>query len=381
MRAAASTASSAGIPLTDPRAEESEERYKRFAEAIDAIRARVEAEIGRDDVDYVHRVFRFSRAMEVLGRLLIHVSLDPVTFSAGVGALFVHQILELTEGHPVLHGTYDKLPGAERFRSATFKWNVPIDEEAWRTGHNIRHHQYTNIAEKDGDIHFGPVRLTELTPHHLYHEGQLPFFLAILAPGFCAMMNLHFCGWYDFVLGNGRGGFDVIPGRSWESFKEVHVKVLRKFIPYYLKSYGLFPLLAGPMFWKVAFGNWLADLLRDLYSASAIYCAHVGDVELFEAGTRAHGRGEWYAMQVEATQNFQTSPALSFLWGALDLQIEHHLFPRFTTQRLRQIAPEVRAVCEAHGVRYRNDPWSTTLWNAIKHVRKLARSDERRATA
>ena len=54
-----------------------------------------------------------------------------------------------------VHGTYDRLPGAEKFGSKTFRWDAPIDEEAWRYAHNVCHHGGTNIAGKDPDIHLG----------------------------------------------------------------------------------------------------------------------------------------------------------------------------------------------------------------------------------
>src|SRR5262249_29789478 len=132
------------------------ERLSRFGAAIDAIRDEIEAKVGEEDVAYVRRLDRFSRAMEIAGRVLIHFSPEPVTFLLAVGALWIHKQLQATEiGHTALHGAYDKLPGAERFHSKSFSWDTPIDEESWRYGHNIRHHQYTNVAGRDPDIHFG----------------------------------------------------------------------------------------------------------------------------------------------------------------------------------------------------------------------------------
>ena len=140
--------------------------------------------------------------------------------------------------------------------------------------------------------------------------------------------------------------------------------------------------LAGPMFWKVLLGNFLAETLRDLYSAATIYCGHVGeDVAAYDEGTRAHGRGEWYAMQVEASNDFEVSRPLSILCGGLDRQIEHHLFPRLPPERLREIAPEVRAACEAHGVAYKTDTWGRTLAKALRHVRALSFRDALHAMA
>jgi linoleoyl-CoA desaturase len=360
------------------------ERLRRFGEAIDAIRERVEAKVGPEDVAYIRRINRFSRAMEIVGRVLIHVSVEPIAFSAGVIALWVHKQLQATEvGHTALHGAYDKLEGADRFRSATFSWDVPIDEESWRHGHNVKHHQYTNVAGRDPDIHFGPARLTEHTPWRPFHRWQELFMVGVLAPNFGFLMNWHFTGLNDVYLGNGRPEeFDVLRDRSRASIKEAHRKALRKYVPYYLKNYVFFPLLAGPMFWKVLLGNWLAETLRDVYSAATIYCGHVGeDVAAYDAGTRAHGRGEWYAMQVEATNDFEVSLPVSILCGGLDLQIEHHLFPRLPPNRLREIAPEVRAACEAHGIRYRTDTWGRTLKKALDHVRALGARDAIRAMA
>src|SRR5271154_5491366 len=90
------------------------ERHRLFGEELDALRRRVFADVGPEDVAYVRRLNRFSRAMEGVGRGLIHFSFEPVGFVAGVAALFVHKQLQAAEvGHTALHGAYDGLPGAE----------------------------------------------------------------------------------------------------------------------------------------------------------------------------------------------------------------------------------------------------------------------------
>ncbi len=349
--------------------------YQEFGQAIDAIRRRVEAQLGDEDVRHVERVERFSRAMEVAGRTLIHFSFEPTGFCAGVFALWLHKQLQATEiGHMALHGAWDGLPGAERWSADRYSWDFPVDEQAWKKGHNLRHHQYTNVAGKDPDIHFGSVRLTEHTPWRPRHRWQLPLALLVTFPNFGLFMNGHFTGLIDVYFGNGRGGFDVIADRSPASIAEAHRQAFRKYVPYYLKNYLFFPLLAGPFFPKVLFGNWLAETARDVYSAATIYCGHVGeDTTAYPEGTRAHGRGQWYAMQVESTNNFQVSHPISILCGALDKQIEHHLFPKLPPNRLRQIAPEVRAACQAHGVTYKSARWGSTLKKALGRIAALGR--------
>lgn len=364
------------ITTDPPRVLPRAERLRRFGEELDRIKARVEAEMGDDDVRYVKRLDAFSRTCEVVGRVLIHVSFEPVTFGAGVIALWLHKQLQATEvGHTALHGAYDKLPGAKRYHSTGFRWHTPIDEESWRYGHNGRHHGATNVAGRDADIHFGQVRLTEQTPWAPRNRGQMPFALLVLFPNFGFLMNTHFTGLNDVFFDNGRPEqLDFLPDRSPASKRLAWKRALRKFVPYYAKEYVLFPLLAGPFFWKVMLGNWLAETMRDVYSAATIFCGHVGaHVKSYPAGTKAGSRGEWYAMQAEATNNYEVSWPVSVLCGGLDKQIEHHLFPKMPPQRLRQIAPEVQALCAKYDVAYHSDSWGRTLRKALSWIDELSR--------
>jgi linoleoyl-CoA desaturase len=189
-------------------------------------------------------------------------------------------------------------------------------------------------------------------------------------------MNWHFTGLNDLYSGNGRGGMDFLDDRSWDTAVQAHKRAFRKYVPYYAMNYVFYPALAGPLWWKVLGGNWAAETLRDVYTAATIYCGHVGeDVARYPEGTRAKGKGHWYAMQVEAAHNFEVPKPVSVLCGALDRQIEHHLFPKLPPERLREVAPEVRRVCEAHGVSYRTGSWPRVLGRVLKRIGKLSHRD------
>lgn len=364
-------------PPAGAEAHDDVERLRRFGEALDALHARVKAEVGPADVTRVKRLRAISIASEVVGRFLIHFSFEPVGFLIGVVTLWLHKQLEATEiGHTALHGAYDGMEGAEAFQSKTHLWRVPIDEESWRYGHNVRHHGATNVAGKDADIHFGPVRLTTETPYdEKRHRFQTLFAALVLFPNFGLLMNAHFTGLSDALEGNGRGGFDFLKDGSKESVRGAWKKALRKYVPYYAYEYVLFPLLAGPFFWKVLLGNWMAETMRDIYSAATIFCGHVGEhTASYVEGTRTRNKGEWYAMQVEASNDYEVSYLLSVLCGGLDRQIEHHLFPKLAPERLRQIAPEVRALCAQYGVRYQTASWPETLRGAFRWIHALSKA-------
>lgn len=348
---------------------------RRFGAEIDAVRKRIEAQIGEPDLRYIRRMARFSRTMEVTGRALIHFSPEPVSFGLGVLALFVHKQIHAAEiGHTVLHGAFDKIDGAGRFHSKGYWWETPIDEQSWHEGHNIRHHQYTNVVGKDPDCRYGAIRLNPRVPYEPRHRHQA-WQPLIVWPSFNLSMALHFSGALDLYL-HRDGEPELIADRSPKTRRRVHRRLLRKLLPYWGKEYVLFPALAGPMFWKVALGNWMAEMLRSVYSAATIFCGHVGEGTAdYAADTRARSRAEWYAMQVEAANDFEVPWAISVLCGGLDRQIEHHLFPRWPTNRIREVAPEIREICERHGVRYRSASWGATLRGVFRRLRSLQRPD------
>lgn len=359
-----------------------------FARALTDLKHRVQARIGAEDVRDMRRLRRIALAFEAAGRVMIHFCFEPILFTLGVLTLWIGKQLSVIEiGHTILHGAYDRIPDADELRSDHYYWPAPIHEQRWKYAHNVRHHGATNVTGIDADIHFGTVRLTPHTPYQKHHAVQLLSTLLVLFPAFGFWMNAHVTGLVDLYLGNDRNnGLDFLPDRSPQTRRAVWKNALTKYLLYYGKEFALFPLLAWAQWSKVLLANFIAETLTALYSAATIYCGHTGQhIESWPEGTRPHGRGDWYAMQVAATQNFEVPRPLSILCGGLDYQIEHHLFPTFPPKRLRQIAPEVRAICEAHGIAYKTDTWPRQLANVFRHLfhlsRKSAGLDMARASA
>lgn len=356
-------------------AKEQDSRLEAFGRELEAIYREVEAKLGPEDALYIRRVRKVSQLSEIAGRTLIHFSLDPFTFSGGVLALWVHKQLETSEiGHMALHGAYEKFCEEEELHAKSFRWKFPVDEASWRLGHNARHHAFTNVAGKDPDIHFGFIRLTPETPHRWNNYIQLPTTLFFILPNFASAINTHVSGLLDVYLGNGLDeDFDFIDDRSWPSILEAHKKAFRKWVPYYAENYIFYPALAGPFFWKVLAGNYMADKMRDVFTGLTVLCGHVGeDVESYAADKKPRSRGEWYAMQVEGANSFEVSRPVSILCGALNLQIEHHLFPKLPPNRLREISPAVRACCEKYGVNYKSASWFKTAKKVFTRIAKLS---------
>ena len=131
------------------------ERLESLRRYLDALHERVKARLGPQDIAYLGKIDRTRWVFELTGRGLIHMSLDPVTFTVGVVALWVHKQLTFALGHTILHKTYDRLGVKKKqFRSHTFRWDMPVDEWCWIRCHT-KHHAHTNVLHDDPDTRPG----------------------------------------------------------------------------------------------------------------------------------------------------------------------------------------------------------------------------------
>lgn len=350
------------------------EKYAAFAGELDALHGDVKARLGEEDVAHIKKVEQVARFSEIVGRLMIHFSLDPVTWSAGVFALFLHNQLHATEiGHSALHGCWDGIAGAELFYSKSFKWKSPIDEESWKKEHNILHHQYTNILGKDPDLSYGMIRAAEKVPWVPYHLIQVTQFVWT-APIFLWVIASYATGLND-ALHKERGEYygSILPDKKPKTVIRALKNTLGKMVPYSVSNFVFWPLLAGPLWMKVLAGNLTADMIRNIYSAATIYAGHFGeDLEYYDKDFKPKGKGEWYKAQAEAAHNYDVPLPISILCGGLDTQIEHHLFPKLPPNRLREIQPKVQEICQRYGVKYNRGKWGKTLQTTFKRLAKLS---------
>ncbi len=342
-----------------------------FAAELDGIERRTRAKIGADDLEYMVRIDRTARRLVWVGRALIHVSVEPITWGVGILALTAGKQLNLIEVcHAVLHGTYDRFDHP-RIHSERIRSESPMGEATWIRIHT-RHHAYTNVAGRDPDARFGVLRQNEFVPYKWYHRAQLLPFASSLV-GMMGQLQLMYSGVADFYTRDADES-DVLRDRSLKGVLSAHREYLRKAAPYYLKDFVLIPALAGPFFAKVLLANVCAEALKNLYTAFTSWPGHVSENHVaFPKGTRARSKGEWYWMQAVACANFEVPRILSQFSGALDVHIVHHLFPNLPNERIREIEPEVRAICERYGVPYKSTSWPKLLGSLFRQFVAMSR--------
>jgi fatty acid desaturase len=93
---------------------------------------------------------------------------------------------------------------------------------------------------------------------------------------------------------------------------------------------------------------------------------HHADVEL-----------DWLHRQVLTSRNIRSTRFTDFMYGGLNYQIEHHLFPSMPRVNLRKVRPMVIDYCREHGIPYCEVPVWRSYLEVARYLGKV--SDEARA--
>jgi fatty acid desaturase len=348
------------IPLTP-------EQLDAFGAEMDAIRQRTVADLGDADAAYIRKIVKWQRGLEVAGRVGFYV---PPLWPAAVASLAVAKILDNMEiGHNVMHGQYDWM-GDAGLNSRVFDWDTMAPAENWKHGHNYMHHTYTNIVGKDRDIGYGILRMDEEQAWHPAYAGNVVYAFLLMV-FFEWGVALHDLETEEMLAGR----------RTWKDNKVMGGRIIKKMRKQVLKDYVLFPALTGPFFVSTLAGNALANLIRNIWTFSIIFCGH------FPAGVATfsieecedESRGQWYYRQLLGSANITGGKLFHIMSGNLSHQIEHHLFPDVPARRYPEMAVEVREICNRYGLQYNQGSLVKQLGSVYGKIFKLSFPDRSKA--
>jgi linoleoyl-CoA desaturase len=333
---------------------------------LDAPRQEYVAKIGPADAAYIRGVRNVARTAHVAGRLLVHFSLEPVSWGAGVVSLAVYKALENMEiGHNVLHGQYDFMRDPS-LSSGTYEWDMVGTAKSWKRAHNATHHVFTNVIGRDRDFGYNAFRFSADVPWRPFHLLQ-----PVLSPAsgllFEYAIGAYDLGLFDALGPKPSGGRAATPRPPREVARDAW-RFVRKAARKGFVEYVLYPALAGPFAPKVAAGNALANTLRNCWAYAVIYCGHLTEptATFREEDLEREDRAAWYARQVTGSSNFEASRIVHVLSGHLGFQIEHHLFPNIPAWRYPEMAPRVREICERNGLPYRTGSLVSQFTSALR---------------
>jgi fatty acid desaturase len=333
---------------------------------LDELRARIVDDLGQADVEYLRRVIRLQRGLEVAGRASLYLGWLPPVWVLGTAALSVSKILDNMEiGHNVMHGQYEWTRDPSLAATA-FEWDCACPGDQWRHSHNYLHHTYTNVVGRDRDIGYGALRMSESQPWQRYWLAN-PAFAFLLAVLFEHGVMLHDVE-VDRILAGEKRWSD-----AWPTLRDG----LRKDGRQALKDYVIWPALTGPLFLSTLAANATANVVRNVWAFTIIFCGHFpdGTHEFTTDEIADESRGHWYFRQMLGSANLTGGRLLHLLSGNLSHQIEHHLFPDLPARRYAQIAPEVQEICRRYGLPYNAGSLPRQFGSVVRKIVRLARPD------
>jgi linoleoyl-CoA desaturase len=330
---------------------------------LDAIRDQVIASRGERDAAYIRRMIKITRGLELGSRAVLLVSIFPPAWIVGTIGLSISKILDNMEvGHNILHGQWDWMRDP-KIHSTTWEWDNVTPAAQWKHSHNELHHTYTNVLGKDNDLGYGIMRVDEDQRWKKGNLGQ-PLY------NFVNMLFFEYgIAAYDLDL---KKNLATKERRNDPDFKARFKVVRRKIARLATKDYLIHPLLSGPSFFHTLAANFVANMVRNIWTHSVIMCGHFPEgVQTFSRKSIVgETRGEWYLRQMLGSANISGSRLMHIMTGNLSYQIEHHIFPDINSNRYQEIAPKVQAIFERYGLTYVTGPLpkqvASAWWKVIR---------------
>jgi linoleoyl-CoA desaturase len=389
--------------IESPLSRLSAEQIEALGREFDAIRDRVQAELGERDRRYIESMIEMHRRLAVLSRALLLASNNRPARVAGTAALSAAKILENMEiGHNVLHGQWDWM-NDPRIHSSTWDWDTASTAEAWKHSHNYVHHTFTNIRGKDKDLGYEIMRIDPAQEWHPVYLFQ-PLYNLVLAAFFEWGVAVHDLDFEAIRKGK----------KSKRQVKRELAGIREKAKSQIVKDYIAWPLLSGlataaaelaldsvggrrgaggrrrqgglagslrraldkgaNAARSTAKANATANVARNVWSYAIIFCGHFPDqtYTFSPEEVEDESQGGWYVRQLLGAANIEGSPLFHVASGNLGYQVEHHLFPDLPSTRYAEVAPQVKDICERYGLPYNSGPFGQQLGMVQRTILRLA---------
>ncbi|MBC7920510.1 MAG: acyl-CoA desaturase [Ferruginibacter sp.] len=266
--------------------------------------------------------------------------------------------------HDAIHGSFSANKTVNRVLSIVFNF-IGANPYVWNISHNVVHHTYTNIPGHDEDIEVAPglVRIAEDEEVKKIHRYQHIY--AFLLYGL-ASLSWVFRKDFKKFFQKSIGPHDNSNHPRIEYFNLFFYKAVYYFL------FIILPLIVLDLtWWQFVIGFVVMHFAEGLVLGLVFQLAHVVEGMEFPVPNQQGNIEEaWAVHQMRTTANFARRSALAnFLCGGLNMQIEHHLFPRICHIHYAAISDIVKQTAHEHEVPYIESP---TFFRALKsHYRLL----------
>lgn len=277
--------------------------------------------------------------------------------------------------HQISHGALDRIPGVPaRYKSSVFAqgfarftdyfdWIVP---EHWKVEHNQLHHYHLGTDE-DPDIVFRNTRVLRSMRVPRSVRYALAFVTAAVWKPLYYAPNTVMESRYQRGLTRSKN----ITWQTWNPLSPDGRELwLGSLLPYASLKFIVVPLLFAPLgAWAVGavfLNSLMGELVANLYGFAMIGPNHTGD-DVYTFADSAKGRGDFYVRQIVGSVNYPGgTDFLDFVYGGMNYQIEHHVWPTASVFQCRRMRPQLKALCLEYGVPYKESPVFPRLIKTIK---------------
>jgi len=266
--------------------------------------------------------------------------------------------------HDALHSAYSSNEKVNKFLGMTMNL-VGANDYMWKIKHNIKHHTFTNIYEKDEDLSVVKfLRLSPNAPHRGIH--RLQHIVAFLA---YSLLSLSWVFYTDY-------------NKIFRYKDNAHPrKEMIKLFAFKLFYYGyilVLPLCLLPIpWWHVLIGFVAMHLVGGFIITIVFQLAHVVEDTDHPEPEEGLVDNAWIVHQMETTANFAVrNPVITWFVGGLNFQVEHHLFPQICSIHYPEISQIVERVAKKYDITYYNHH---SFWSAVsshyKTLKKFGRQE------
>ncbi|MEZ4738727.1 MAG: acyl-CoA desaturase [Flavobacteriales bacterium] len=237
----------------------------------------------------------------------------------------------------------------------------------WKLKHNVNHHTFTNVEGMDDDIDIKPwMRVHADQPKHWFHRFQHIYGLLLYG------LTYLFWIFYNDLK-------KYFTGRIAENTKMKPMSLKEHIIFWVTKVTYVAVFLVLPMYFAgvlpTLVGYGVMVFVTGVFIAVVFQLAHVVEQAEFVQPTSegAHIESEWAIHQVATTVNFATQNRMwNWLFGGLNFQVEHHLFPRISHVHYPELNKRLKQVCAEFNITYHEFPsLRSALLSHLRHLRQV----------
>jgi fatty acid desaturase len=244
---------------------------------------------------------------------------------------------------------------------------------SWYNQHVVGHHLYTNVFQVDPDLPMtkeGDIRRVAPQQVWVARYGLQQYYLAFLY-GFLAMKFRV----QDIVglLTRSNGAIRVNINGSWEYIRQAATKIA------WVAWRFVFPIVVMGVPTRHVLALFVvSDMVTGYYLAFNFQVSHISPSADFP-GIDSPFADEWAVSQVRTSVDYgHGNWLMTELAGALNYQVEHHLFPSVSQYHYPAIAPIVMETCREFNVPYTLLPdFTTALGMHFAHLRTLGAGGEK----